>query len=627
MNGTTKAVFLSYASQDAETAKKICDALRTAGIEVWFDRNELVGGDAWDQKIRGQIRECSLFVPVISSATQARREGYFRIEWKLAAQRTQAIADGTPFLLPVMTDTTSDAEALVPSEFRAVQWTRLPKGEATAAFVAHVRKLLGAEPEATSAVFGDQRGGVSSASSRPHAAYSAADLKSVAVLAFTNLSGDRDNEYFSDGISEELLNVLAKIPRLKVSARTSAFHFKGKDTPIPEIARQLGVAYVVEGSVRKSGDRVRITAQLIEAASAFHVWSDSFTRDLKDIFAVQDEIAGLIAQNLKLKLNVASVARVVNPEAYQLFLQGRAIFNRGIPDEYAEAVECYKASLAIDDGSAITWACLGTTYTMSAALGVLPVASGFELARDAAKKAISLDEGLTTGYATMGVVQFAYDWDWSRASQSLERAAALAPGDAGTMSFLSNLAQAVGQTERALQIGRRALDLDPLNTLSGYIFGKALFQAGLFPELEKHSEHLITLNPGVPYGHIFLTYACLFQGKIAAAAEAVERMPLGFFRLVCQAHAHYAMGLSLESDAALAELKAKHASGSAYQIAEIHAGRGETDDAFNWLEISYRQRDPGMTWLKNDAFLRNLRTDARWPALLRKMNLAGDQPT
>jgi len=627
MSGNTRAVFVSYASQDAESAKKICDALRAAEVEVWFDQSALVGGDAWDQKIRSQIRECSLFVPVISAATQARREGYFRIEWKLAAQRTQAFADGTPFLLPVVIDATRDVEALVPDEFRAVQWTRLMSGEASAAFVARVKKLLGAETEAIGTVPGDQRQGASSASFRPTASGPAADLKSVAVLAFTNLSGDRDNEYFSDGISEELLNVLAKIPRLKVSARTSAFHFKGKDTPIPEIARQLGVAYVVEGSVRKSGDRVRITAQLIEAADGFHVWSDSFTRDLKDIFAVQDEIAGLIAQNLKLKLETALAARIVNPEAYQLFLQGRAIFNREIPGEYAKAIECYKASLAIDGNSALTWACLGTTYAMSSALGVLAVESGFEVARDAANRAIALDAGLTTGYATLGVVQFAYDWDWTGAKQSLERAAALAPGDAGTMSFQSNLAQAVGQTERALQLGRRALELDPLNTLSGYIFGKALFQAGLFTELERQGEHMVTLNPGGIYGHVFLTYARLLQAKIDAAAQAAERVPQGFYHLVCQAHVRHALGRAAESEAALGELETKHSAEGAYQIAEVHAGRGEVDQAFEWLEISYRQRDPGMTWLKNDAFLKNLRTDARWPALLRKMRLAGDQLT
>ena len=282
MSDANPAVFLSYASQDAEAARRICESLRAAGVEVWFDQNELVGGDAWDQKIRKQIRECALFVPILSANTQARLEGYFRIEWKLAAQRTHAMADEKAFLLPVVIDDTTDADARVPVEFKAVQWTRAHRGGNAGAFVANVLNLLGAPtpipPVATNPASNRTMG--------------PAGGPSIAVLAFTNLSRDPENEYFSDGISEELLNVLAKLPGLKVAARTSAFFFKGRNVPIPEIARALGVAHVVEGSVRKMGNRVRITAQLIDAQDGFHVWSDNFDRELQDIFAVQDEIAG-----------------------------------------------------------------------------------------------------------------------------------------------------------------------------------------------------------------------------------------------------------------------------------------------------------------------------------------------
>ncbi|MDP2139112.1 MAG: TIR domain-containing protein, partial [Candidatus Didemnitutus sp.] len=299
MSDATKAVFLSYASQDAEAAKRIANALRAAGVEVWFDQSELVGGDAWDQKIRGQIGSCALFVPIISAATQARSEGYFRLEWRIAAQRTHMMSERSAFLLPVVIDATRDGGADVPPEFRAVQWTRLLGGETPEKFCARVGMLLGGSesvgaalrrdpakpsghkaPPAKSprswlvpAVLALAAVAVGSyfwlgrsapvatpspitnspaplASSLSPATVPAVAGKSVAVLAFANLSDDKDNEYFSDGISEELLNVLAKVPGLKVTARTSAFHFKGKDTPIPEVARQLGVAYVIEGSVR-----------------------------------------------------------------------------------------------------------------------------------------------------------------------------------------------------------------------------------------------------------------------------------------------------------------------------------------------------------------------------------------
>ena len=269
MSATPKAVFLSYASQDAEAATRICAALRAAGVEVWFDQSELVGGDAWDAKIRGQIASCALFVPVISAATQARLEGYFRLEWKLAANRSHTMAEEKAFLLPVVIDATRDAEAKAPTEFRAVQWTRLPGGETSAAFVARVQSLIdgpsavrpAANPTARSAApvvpaakvrpikgFAAAVGALLLAAAaywalRPAAKDVAAPVpsaqptgalkpavpavsdKSVAVLAFADMSADKGSEYFSDGISEELLNVLAKVPGLKVSARTSAFYF------------------------------------------------------------------------------------------------------------------------------------------------------------------------------------------------------------------------------------------------------------------------------------------------------------------------------------------------------------------------------------------------------------------
>ena len=397
MSEANKPVFLSYASEDKEAAKRICDALRSAGIEVWFDQNELRGGDVWDAKIRQQIQSCALFVPVISAATQARGEGYFRLEWKLAVDRSHLMADDAPFLFPVVIDGTPDSTARVPAKFREVQWTRLRLDETPTELAQRITKLLGGQlasegakeeakaqrkqhkadsrpawlkhawqimglaiavyyllfnpimrrlspntgkPAMEDAEDRDDAAAMDAAkklkdllTSRPPAVSAPAVTdKSVAVLAFANLSDDKSNEYFSDGISEELLNVLAKVPGLKVSARTSAFYFKGKEVPIPEIAKQLGVAYVVEGSVRKAGDKVRITAQLIKAADGFHVWSDTFTRDLKDVFVVQDEIAGLIAGNLELKMGMSAHSPVINPQAFDLYLQGRQAWNLRTPE-------------------------------------------------------------------------------------------------------------------------------------------------------------------------------------------------------------------------------------------------------------------------------------------------------
>ncbi len=615
------AVFLSYASQDAEAARRICEALCAAGIEVWFDQSELRGGDAWDAKIRKQIKDCALFVPIISANTQGRPEGYFRLEWRLADQRTHLMGRKKAFLLPVCVDRTPDADADVPDSFSAVQWTRLPDGETPVAFAGQVRRLLGGSPPDD----GVRRS--ADGSVRPDIAAPTADPTSVAVLAFSNLSNDKDNEYFSDGISEELLNVLANVRGLKVSARTSAFHFKGKDTPIPEIARQLGVAYVIEGSVRRAGDRVRITAQLVKAADGFHVWSDTFTRDLRDIFAVQDEIAGLIAKNLSLKLGATSPARVVNPEAYRLFLQGRAIFNREVPDEYAKAIECYRASLAIDGGSALTWACLSQAYFVSTGSGTHTVETGYELAREAAQRAIALDPEMAKGHGALAIVYLSHEWDWVQARTSLERAAALAPGDAETVSFQALLAIVIGQTDQAVLLGRKALELDPLNYFSAYALVRSLFNQGDFAEMEKQIEHLMALNPSVFRLRLFLAFGRLFQGRIDAAAEAVENLSIEWARLTGMACVRFAQGRLAESDSLLSELKAKHGKRSAFQAAEAHAFRNEPDEAFAWLETSFRQRDAGMMLLKCDQLFRNLHTDPRWLPLLRKMNLADDQLT
>ena len=615
-----KAVFLSYASQDAEVATRICEALRAAGVEVWFDQNELVGGDAWDQKIRDQIKACALFIPTISANTQSRLEGYFRIEWKLASQRTHAMADEKTFLLPVVIDETRDTHAKVPAEFNAVQWTRLPDGEASEKFCERVKRLLGGD--ASPAPGRPPLPGAAGRNPAPmQPAGSEAPMKSVAVLAFANLSGDRDNEYFSDGISEELLNVLARIPGLKVTARTSSFHFKGKDTPIPEIAKQLGVAYVVEGSVRKAGSQVRITAQLIKAADGFHVWSDTFTRELKDIFAVQDEIAGLVAKNLQLKLSATGASRPVNPEAYALLLQGRAVFNRGIPDDYPKGIQLFKDSLALDGDSALTWASLSVGYAVSAAQGVESVESGFGLARDAANRALALDANLAQAHYALGMADFLLDWDWSKAAASLQRALVLEPNEVNSLGAAATIAQTIGDAARALGFARNAVELDPLAFYPAYSLAKSLYQTARYNELEKHTERMIAVNPGGRYGYFFLTLTHLLQGHIEAADRAFAPMKPDVFRFLCVALVRHTQGRHAESDAAITEMEAKFGTHGCYQIAEAYAYRNQPDRAFEWLDKGYRNRDPGLTWLTYDPLMKSLHADERWPAVLRQMNL------
>ena len=390
----TGAVFLSYASQDAEAAQCICAALRSAGVEVWFDQSELRGGDTWDRQIRRQIRECTLFVPIISANSQARPEGYFRLEWDLADQRTHLMGRNRAFVVPVCTDATPEREADVPDSFVAVQWTRMPGGETPPAFVERIKRLLSPELSAMSAVSGAVPGlrepvratwrskpvllaivalfaalaylfadkfWISKHLTPTPAAF-APSPHSIAVLPFVNLSGDKEQEYFSDGLTEELLNSLAAINELQVAARTSAFSFKGTNTDIGTIARKLNVGAVLEGSVRRSAHTIRVTAQLINAVTGFHLWSKTYDRDLGDVLKLQTEIATAVASGLKVTLLGDVAAKVElggtrNPAAFDAYLRASKAYNSAhTAQDLQAAIAAFSEAIRLDPDYALALA-------------------------------------------------------------------------------------------------------------------------------------------------------------------------------------------------------------------------------------------------------------------------------
>ncbi len=1084
------AVFLSYASQDAEAAKKICDALRAAGVEVWFDQSELVGGDAWDAKIRRQIGTCALLIPVISANTQARREGYFRLEWRLAVERMRQMDDDLPFLLPVVVDATRDTEAFVPDRFREVQWTRAPNGETSPAFAQRVKELLGGETEnrgqgtedkgpqaddriqkagngrrrrpnwlapviggavvallavvisrpwekaahamtppsmstanapvsparqlavraramiflpdptretldtavqlieqakaldpadaevwaigaeadawmvfytfdtsearrerarsgssralsldptshevrlarafvlitvvnqsavrpeaeallrallkenpddrdalgflaqllrdsgqfgeaadkfkraesfnaagwayffagrydeaaamveqglrtdhsvanltlkAAIATFGredldaaqaaiDQlpasalledrsavtavrlrlmrrepekaldilralprewlssaafvgpkaifTGAAHAMANRPEAAQvdrraalqqieqrlavqgnasrlllmkaallallgdkaeagrlldlalqlsvpgaldgdqllaktvvsllvgrreaaidemeaalkspdrlpflhglvrydpdfaslredpridkvlretlpkgakpfedqktddreqrtaQAVDQKSVAVLAFANLSDDKANEYFSDGISEELLNVLSKIPDLKVSARTSSFHFKGKDTPIPEIAQQLGVAYVVEGSVRKAGDKVRITAQLIKAADGFHVWSETFTRDLKDIFAVQDEIAGLIAQNLSVKLaGTGNATREVNPEAHRLVLEGRHFWNLRTADGFDRAEAAFRRAIALDPEYAAAYS--GLANTLGTRLGYRAyegeIDMSYEASRAAAARAVELDPTDAQVYPALGLA-LTNEGHYAEAKEVYQKALRLNPNYALSHHWLSLVLELEGRIDEALVEINRAVELDPLSGIAVGTQARMLMEAGRYAEAFATFERAVAILPDRPT-HGSFRAVCLF--KMNRRDEAVESArkaaasPSQELRLAADADAIFVLrqtGHEAEA-AAHAERAQTFLNPQSYQRGAVLAAMGRLDEALPYLERTPPAVKYVFSWSPVwDAW----RDDSRFIRLLEKLGCAQD---
>lgn len=516
--GFPRAVFLSYARDDIADAQRIAGALRNHGVEVWFDLNELRGGDAWDQKIRRQIKTCSLFIPIISARTQERSEGYFRLEWRLAVERTHLMAEGFPFLAPLVIDDTLESSAVAPAEFMRVQWSRLQDGLPSLEYIEQVKSLL-AGPKTPAP------GGAVP----PHEA-ARVNPKSVAVLAFANLSNDPDNEFFSDGISEELLNLVARIPGLRVAARTSAFFFKGKSAAIPEIARTLGVANVVEGSVRRAGSRVRIAAKLISASDGMHLWSDTFDRELKDIFAVQDEIAGLIAQSLQLKLGQAPrPAQEVNPESYRLVLEGRHFWSQRTDSGFALAEKAFLKALEISPDFAQACAGLADVYTIrtifeSIRLGRLR-SEDMVRAKAMAERALLLDPALGEAHGSLAL-HYLYVRDFAAAERHFRVMLSLNPNYAFGHLWSAHMSFARGRIDEALKAAERSIALDPLS------FPPLAFKGMLLNLCRRHEDALATnsearrVSEGSFVGYESIQCFALFVAGRAAEAANLARQVL-----------------------------------------------------------------------------------------------------
>lgn len=627
MNSTEKAVFLSYASEDAEAAARVREGLEAAGIEVWFDQTRLKGGDAWDAAIRRRIKECALFIPIVSAATDARDEGYFRLEWKLAVDRSHLIADDRAFLLPASLDATTQQAARVPDRFRDVQWSRVSRTEEIAAFAQHVLALLAGATPAPAAPAATSRSETIATRGTP----------SIAVLPFVNMSRDEENEYFADGLSEELLNMLARIRGLRVASRTSAFAYKGKEVALGTIARQLGVATVLEGSVRKAGKRIRITAQLIEASSDSHLWSQAYDRDLDDIFAVQDDIAEAVVTQLRRALlreeegardggcvraevSAAATGRTADAEAHRLFLQARFFGGRATRADTERALEFFRQAIERDPDFASGWTGVSTMCWSQAQHGWVAPAEGFRRSREAAERALELDPGLPEAHVCLSRVLDA-EWDWDGASARLERALALAPGDAQVLRALSRHVGYLGRLDESIEYSRRAVVLDPLNFAGHFNLAGRYSYAGRFEEAEASLRRAADVNPAGGAVNAGLAITRLLQGRPQEALEAGRKEVIDASRLVVVAMAEHALGHGPRSDEALAELTAGHGGSSAYNIAMVFAWRDEPERAFEWLERAYAQKDIGLADLLIDPFLGKLRKDPRWLAMVRRVGL------
>jgi TolB-like protein/Flp pilus assembly protein TadD len=442
------------------------------------------------------------------------------------------------------------------------------------------------------------------------------------------MSSDPEQEFFSDGISEQVLDLLSRVPELRVIARTSSFSFKNKDVDVATIAQRLNVSHLLEGSVRRSGNRVRITAQLIRAADSSHLWSDTYDRELKDIFAVQDEIAAAVVHQLKVALlggKLPARSAATSLEAYNLYLKARYLFDQHTDQSMAKAAEYYQAALVIDPVYAEAWAGLAEAQSVRADEGYMDYAVGADMARAAAQRALELDPAMAKAHFALGLVQFSHDWNWSAAEDSFNRAIALDPNEAKALSLAGSLAQILGRDADGIGLCRQAVANNPIGAYERVQLGWALAQAGQLDDAEQEIRTALELESDYAQGWYLLGLTLLLKGQPQAALDAMEKEPAEMWRLPGLPLAYYALGQKQKSEAALREAKAKYAENSPYQIALVHAYRGETDEAFEWLDRAYDVRDTGLAWfLRTDPFLANIKTDPRYAALLRRMKLPED---
>jgi TolB-like protein/Flp pilus assembly protein TadD len=648
----SQAVFLSYASQDAEAAQRICEALRAAGIEVFFDQNSLRGGDAWDLKIRQEIHHCALFIPILSQHTQARLEGYFRHEWNLAIERTHHMAAQKAFLVPVVVDSTRSQDALAPEAFRAAQWTRLPGGDTPPAFVERIKHLLSPEPATLSAA-GDAAGtslkeplrvtrrswplllaifafavfmplafvvfhkttaskhpntapvdAVAPAPAAPATAAFSPPPHSLAILPFVNMSADKQQAYFSDGLTEELLNSLSRINELQVAARTSSFSFQGEHPDIAAVAHKLNVSAVLEGSVRRSGHTVRITAQLINGLTGFHLWSETYDRDLKDVLKLQTEIATAVAGALKVTLLGDETARIEvggthNPAAFDAYLRASKAYWQG---NYQVAIDGYREAISLDPLYALAYAARSITRDGHAGGAADAAAVGAELreAQDDAGKAIALAPNLSEGHLALALV-YTDLLSFPQATEEYERALALNAGSARILRDYGQFAALMGRGDVALKLLHRAVALDPMNENSTGHLAIALVWLRRYAEARAAFEEGAA-NSTSPGKTAMIGFTYYLQGDFEAARSACEEANDEDIRMPCLAITYDKLGRQSDAKTVLTRAQAQSADSGAVVYALVYAQWGDTAQALEWLEKANRAKNPDLVLLKQPMF-------------------------
>jgi TolB-like protein/Flp pilus assembly protein TadD len=441
--------------------------------------------------------------------------------------------------------------------------------------------------------------------------------KSIAVLPFADMSPEGDQEYFSDGLSEELLNLLAKVPELRVAARTSAFSYKGKDIKIEQVGQELGVAHVLEGSVRTSGDRIRVTAQLIKAEDGFHLWSDTFDRTLDDVFAIQDEIASSVVSALKVTL-LGETPHVseTDPEAYALYLQARHLSNQLTEENFSRAVDLFKQVLEIDPDYAPAWAGLARNYRNMTVTGQLTEAEGMRMGRQAVNRALSLDPNLAEAHARLGLMVLEVDVDPVAASRHYRKAAKLSPNDPAALSGLATLAQFLGDHERAIEMGERTVLLDPVDALGHLNLGGFYASAGRNQDALRSLQKAVTLNDELYAGWYQIGILRLLENDCEGALEAFALENDAEYKLKGQTLCAFEHGNEALFERLFSQLREEYGAQWPSEIAHVYAWTNDHDAAFEWLDKALAINEGGLTSSPRVRLMDSLHEDPRWQAFL-----------
>jgi TolB-like protein/tetratricopeptide (TPR) repeat protein len=643
-------IFLSYSRDDQGAVRRFADAFEREGFSVWWDAT-LNPGEAFDQVIEKALNEAKAVVVLWSRKSVTSR-------W-VRAEATQANDNGT--LVPVMIEPCKR-----PIMFELTHtpdlshWKGDPNDPAWRTYVAGVRRVvdkgtpaasvapveasrhkqpIGAKSLSILVVVVIVAGGVMWAlakhgdhapvqrASAPDGAAAAAAFPdhSIAVLPFVNMSEDKNNEYFSDGLSEELIDLLTKIPGLQVSAPTSSFYFKGRQATIAEIAHALGVGHVLEGSVRKSGNTLRITAQLVRADNGYEVWSETFDRQLTDVFKIQDEIAGAVVQTLKVSLLQGSAPKAeltTNTDAYTLYLQANSISRSGALNDLHTAISDMQQAVSLDNKFSAAWRGLAVLLVRDLNWhSATPYQESCVPAHIASNKALELEPGSAAGHTVKGILLSVCDWDWSSAETQFKEALRIDPGSTEALSQYSSLAIALNRPAQAVQLAQEAVSRDPLNAALHFQLAFAQSTAGNYAAADSSYRRALALNPNFNGVHASLAYELVADHKPAAALQEANKEPDEEFRQVVLPMVMDALGRKSDADREFSILVSKYPDHEAMVIGEYYACKGQVDESLKWLRRNLALHLGLSDGPPLSTCLRKLGGDPRYRDLRRKMGL------